>query len=77
MSCSKCDFNNSLRELNRCKNPICNTDDPFYKKVVCFQRSRKGLNVDDRLGYIINQYNPIYDITALKKIYNEYPYKKC
>ena len=70
-------YNESIQRLGRCKNPVCNTDDPFYKKVVCFQKSRKGLNVDSGLGFIINQYNPIYDIEELKKIYNEYPFKKC
>ena len=37
MSCSKCDFNNSIKELNKCKNPVCNIDDPFIKKLFVFR----------------------------------------
>jgi hypothetical protein len=63
----------------------CEIADPalkeFYDKIICYQKTRKGLKLNQRMGFIINQFNPenlcSMDLIELKKLYDEYACSNC
>jgi len=63
----------------------CEITDPelkeFYDKLICYHRTRKGLKVNQRMGYILNQFNPenlcAVDIVTLKTLYENYACSNC
>lgn len=71
---------NSTAPVNK-----CNINDPslkdFFDKIICYQKTRKGLKLNQRMGYIINQFNPenmcAMDLVELKKLYDEYACSNC
>jgi hypothetical protein len=63
----------------------CDIKDPqlkeFFDRIICYQKTRKGLKLNQRMGYIINHFNPenmcSMDLVELKKLYDEYACSNC
>ena len=63
----------------------CDITDPalkeFYDKIICYQSTRKGLKLNQRMGYIINQFNPknlcSMNLVKLKELYDGYACSSC
>lgn len=71
---------NSLAPRHKCEitDPVLKA---FYDKVICYQKTRKGLKLNFRMGYIVNYFNPenmcAMDLIKLKNLYDEYACSNC